>query len=126
MTNTTTENNLHAEISAVKNSPATVSQCNYLVSLYRQELVKAVTDKHENINVSPSNDFINFRKKFGGLQGTFAMHLYNSFIPKNRDKYLKNEVSKLISDALHGKFSKQFINSFIKSKNAYVKPQKES
>lgn len=123
MTQATTKNT-HESIIEKANSPATVNQCNYLMSLYRDALLKSVTDKHDNLNIE--NDYLNFRKRFGGLSGTWTLHLFDTFIPQNGKKYMKNEVSKLISDAISGKFNKTFINSFLKSKNSYVKPSSES
>lgn len=116
--------NLHSQITNVADGSATESQCNYLIALYKQQLIKSVTKSMKNIDVS--NDYMNFRFGNGDLKGTFALHLYNTFIPLNPAKYTRHSVSKMIQDAMNKKFDKSFIKEFLKSKDSYVKPEATS
>ena len=116
--------NLHSQIINVADGSATESQCNYLIALYKQQLIKSVTKSMKNIDVS--NDYMNFRFGNSTLKGTFALHLYNTFIPLNPAKYTRHSVSKMIQDAMNKKFDKVFIKEFLKSKNSYVKPEATS
>lgn len=113
-----TKQSTHESILTNKDGVATPRQVNYLVALYKETLKSSVLKSHKKID--KNNDWINFGGR-GELKGKFAIHMYNSFIPSNKE-FTKNKVSGLIHNAKElKKFDKAFAKSLVKSVNAYVK-----
>lgn len=107
----------HESILTNKDGTATPRQVNYLIALYKETIKQSILKSHKKLD--KQNDWVNFGGR-GELRGKFAIHMYNSFIPSNKE-YTKNKVSGLINDALNKKFNKNFAKSLVKSCNAYVK-----
>mgnify|MGYP005995183081 FL=1 len=108
----------HESILTTKDGVATPRQVNYLIALYKETLKSSILKSHKKIDIK--NDWVNFGGR-GELKGKFAIHMYNSFIPANKE-FTKNKVSGLIHNAKTlGKFDKTFAKSLVKSVNAYVK-----
>lgn len=108
----------HESILTTKDGVATPRQVNYLIALYKDTLKSSILKSHKKID--KTNDYINFAGR-GELKGKFAIHMYNSFIPNNKE-FTKNKVSGLIDNAIAlKKFDKTFAKSLVKSVNAYKK-----
>ena len=116
--------NLHNEITAMKDGSATERQVNYLVSLYKDAIKKSITKSMKGLD--KNNDYINFGKPAGALRGKFAIHAWNSFIPSNHSDYTKNKVSTLISNALNKKFDRTFAKALATSCNTYTLEARKS
>lgn len=113
-----TNKSTHESILTTKDGVATPRQVNYLVALYKETIKSSILKSHKKID--STNDWINFGGR-GELKGKFAIHMYNSFIPNNKE-FTKNKVSGLINNAkMSNKFDKAFAKSLVKSVNAYVK-----
>ena len=113
-----TNKSTHESILTTKDGMATPRQVNYLVALYKGTIQSSILKSHKKID--KTNDWLNFGGR-GELKGKFAIHMYNSFIPANKE-FTKNKVSGLIHNAKTlGKFDKTFAKSLVKSVNSYVK-----
>lgn len=114
--------NIHQSIASTKDGSVTEPQVRYLISLYKETLIKAIdgSKRPEYKNLKTKNDYQLFMMKLGNLNGTLAFHLWSTFIPENSG-YTKHSVSTMIDSARNNKFDKKFVTSFLKSADSYKK-----